>query len=343
MPQQSIFCLPWAVVSLPRIADQLWRSLTLCMYTGVLLVLMLPHFATAQASSTKPGAPPPQPAPTGQAQTPLVYKARKWKGTAPSELVQVSKNVFAFRFGQQSNIFIVTSEGVIATDPLNPRAAEELARMIQTVTDQPVKYVVYSHNHWNRVLGGRHFKRAGAQFISQKKCLPFFEAYPHPDLIPPDITFEKNYALQLGERTVELHYLGVNHGTCMVVMRLPAEQLLFVVDLVVPKQLPFRTMPDVDVREWVRSLRDLEKDLTFTRILPGGGRYFVAPASAVVEQREYLENLMEAVSDLMSHGTREPEALRQAVKLPDYKHWLMYHEWLPLNVERVWALYELGW
>ena len=343
MPQQSMFYPPLVVAGLPRVVNHLGRGLTLCVCTYALLLLMLPPFAAAQTVPTQPGGPPPQQASPAQAPAPSSDAALKWQGTAASELVQVSNKVFAFRFGQQSNIFIVTDEGVIATDPLNPRAAEELAKAIQTVTDQPVKYIIYSHNHWNRVLGGRHFKRAGAQFISQKKCLPFFEAHPHPDLIPPDITFEKTYELQLGERTVELHYLGANHGRCMLVMRLPVEQLLFVVDLVVPKQLPYRTMPDVDVREWVRSLRDLENNLTFNRILPGEGRYFVAPASAVREQREYLENLMEAVNDLMSHGTREPEALLRAVKLPDYQHWLMYHEWLPLNVERVWALYALGW
>lgn len=342
MPLQSFCCSPLVLAGLPYVANQLWRALTLCVCTCALVLFLLPQLAAAQASPTQPASPPPLQVPPAQAHVPPLDEALKWQGNETFELVQVSTNVFAFRFGKQSNIFIVTNAGVIATDPLNPRAAEELAKAIHQVTDQPVKYVIYSHNHWNRVLGGRPFKRAGAQFISQKKCLPFFEAHPHPDLIPPDITFDTTYELKLGERTVELHYLGANHGACMVVLRLPAEQLLFVVDLVVPKQLPYRMMPDVDVREWVRSLRDLEKNLTFNRILPGAGRYFVAPAAAVREQREYLENLMEAVNDVMSQGTREPEALRQAVKLPDYQHWLMYHEWLPLNVERIWALYELG-
>jgi glyoxylase-like metal-dependent hydrolase (beta-lactamase superfamily II) len=309
----------------------------------LLVLLSLLQAAAAQTSSTQTENATPQQTPPPDAQPSPSDGTLRWQSTEPTELVQINNKVFAFRFGQQSNIFIVTNDGVIATDPLNPRAAEALAKAIHTVTDHPVKYVIYSHNHWNRTLGGRPFKRAGAQFISQENCLPFFEAHPHPDLILPDITFAKTYELTLGERTVELHYLGANHGTCMVVMRLPTEQLLFVVDLVVPKQLPYRTMPDVDVRAWVRSLRDLETNLTFDRLLPGEGRYYVAPATAVREQREYLENLMEAVSDMMSHGTREPKALSQAIKLPDYQHWLMYHEWLPLNVERIWALYELGW
>ena len=70
--------------------------------------------------------------------------------------------VISFRFFFHRNIFIVTDDGVIATDPLNPKAAGILMREIKKIPDKPVKYLVYSHNHWDHVLGGKIFQQAGA-------------------------------------------------------------------------------------------------------------------------------------------------------------------------------------
>ena len=41
--------------------------------------------------------------------------------------------------------------------------------------------------------------------------------------------------------------------------------------------------------------------------------------------------------------THDPEKLKQTVKLPKYEDWVGYQAYLPLNIERVWVHYELGW
>ena len=52
---------------------------------------------------------------------------------------------------------------------------------------------------------------------------------------------------------------------------------------------------------------------------------------------------MAAVKKAMESGVRGPDALKKAIQLPKYKEWQHYDEWLPMNVERIWAYYHMGW
>lgn len=61
-----------------------------------------------------------------------------------------------------------------------------------------------------------------------------------------------------------------------------------------------------------------------------------------MEQRVYLETLMAAVKTAMDSGMHSPDKLRETVKLPEYEHWRSYEEWLPMNIERIWAYYHMG-
>ena len=88
---------------------------------------------------------------------------------SPTETENLGNGLYTFRWGPYRNIFLVTDEGVVASDPMNAEAASLYREAIRAVTDQPVKYVVYSHSHWDHVSGGAIFKQEGATFISQEK------------------------------------------------------------------------------------------------------------------------------------------------------------------------------
>ncbi len=215
-------------------------------------------------------------------------------GMKPFETTKVADGVYTFRYLFHRNMFIVTDEGVIVTDPMSPLAAKTLRAEIAKVTDQPVEYVVYSHEHWDHISGGQIFQDEGARFISHARCIDEFKRNPSKIVVIPEGTYKKRFDIELGGRTLELRYFGRNHGECLTVMRLPKEKIAFVVDIVTPKWLPYRNMPDTYPRDWVRTLREMERTLDVTRIIPGHGPP-TAPASAIREQREYLENLMAAV------------------------------------------------
>lgn len=257
----------------------------------------------------------------------------------------IGNNIYVFRWWVYRNIFIVTDDGVIVTDPMNPKAAQLLSTEIGKITDKPVKYVVYSHNHHDHISGGKLFKEQGATFVGHENVLRELGDHPNAVTPLPDITFKDSYDLELGDRTLELRYFGPNHGNSLIVMRIPEEKILFVVDIVTPRRVAFRSMPDFWPDEWVRSLAEIE-EMDFDYVISGHGpetQPAIDPASVVAEQRIYLEDLMAAVKNAMEAGTHSPDALRQQIKLPKYQEWRSYDQWLPMNIERIWAYYHMGW
>ncbi|MCW8917194.1 MAG: MBL fold metallo-hydrolase [Gammaproteobacteria bacterium] len=257
----------------------------------------------------------------------------------------IGNGLYVFRWWVYRNIFLVTDEGVIVTDPLNPKAAELLQTEIRKITDKPVKYVVYSHNHHDHISGGNIFKDEGAKFIAHQNVLKELGDHPSPVIPLPDITFEDSYTVKLGDRELELKYFGPNHGDSMAVMRLPKENALFIVDIVTPRRVAFRTMPDFWPDEWIRSLKEIEQ-LDFDYVISAHGpanEPAMEPASVVAEQRIYLEDLIAAVKVEWDKGVHSPDKLRQTVKLPKYKEWRAYDAWLPMNIERIWAYYHMAW
>ena len=97
--------------------------------------------------------------------------------------VEGTDNVYIFRYGNSQAMFIVTSAGVIATDPIGygrPQAVTTYVDEIKKVTNQPIRYVIYSHNHFDHIAGGKPFKDAGATFIAHKRAKERLEQVKDP-------------------------------------------------------------------------------------------------------------------------------------------------------------------
>ena len=80
---------------------------------------------------------------TGTANTQEIYKREppymSIFGLRGVDTLEVEPGLYTYRHGGFRNIFMVTSDGVIATDPINPTAAAAMREEIAKVTDQPVK------------------------------------------------------------------------------------------------------------------------------------------------------------------------------------------------------------
>ena len=55
------------------------------------------------------------------------------------------------------------------------------------------------------------------------------------------------------EITVEMHYLGINHGQGMTVFLIPDQKVAYIADLVTPNRVLFSIVPDFNIPEWERS------------------------------------------------------------------------------------------
>ena len=87
--------------------------------------------------------------------------------------VEGTDNVYIFRNGNHQSMFIVTKAGVIATDPIaygRPTGGQTYVDEIKKVTNQPIKYLIYSHHHYDHIAGGKAFKDAGATIVAHKRA-----------------------------------------------------------------------------------------------------------------------------------------------------------------------------
>ena len=87
--------------------------------------------------------------------------------------VDGTDNVYIFRYGNHQSMFVVTAAGVIATDPIGygrPQAVVTYVDEIKKVSGQPIKYLIYSHHHFDHIAGGKPFKDAGATIVAHKRA-----------------------------------------------------------------------------------------------------------------------------------------------------------------------------
>lgn len=258
------------------------------------------------------------------------------------DTTELAPGVYTFGAFSARSLFVVTDDGVITTDPVSPKNAVDMHAAIAEVTDQPVKYVVYSHQHWDHVLGGQIFKDEGATFISHEKCVPHFLRHPNDDLVMPDRTISSDSEITLGDKTLKLMYFGHNHGDCMLVMQVEGTDVLYINDLVTPYSVGLGFMPDYDPGEWVRTLNELEAMEGWTRFTGGHG-IPEAPVSAMAQRRRYMEALMQAVQDGIADGKRLEE-LYDAIELPqEFREMRGYDTHIRRAAERIYHFYTMGW
>jgi glyoxylase-like metal-dependent hydrolase (beta-lactamase superfamily II) len=273
---------------------------------------------------------------TASAQAPAPAPAAS---AAPYATTKVADNVYVFRAGAYQSMFVVTPEGVIATDPnsyVNPQASTVYLQEIRKVTQAPIKYVIYSHHHYDHAAGGKPYKDAGAIFVAHRNAHRRLAALQAPDVVVPDMIVEDGGStILLGGTRLDLLYLGPNHSDNMLVMLLPKERILFAVDWLPIQSLLFRDMPDTYIPEWFAGL-DKVLAMEWDRMIPGhpgpGGR--LGTKDDVRADKEYLVDVSNAAKQLAAEKKCLNDDAMRAVKLPKYERWDGYGPYLLGNVER---------
>ena len=249
-----------------------------------------------------------------------------------SSLTEVSDGIYSYGNGFIYSGIVVTDDGVAVIDPMNTPHADGMLQAIQGITDQPVVYVIYSHNHWDHIGGGQVFKDAGATIMSHVDARDWLLDHPNPDVVVPDEVWEDDiHILELGDKTIELHFFGENHGKGMVVARFAEDNTIFTADLVVPNRVGFGNLPDFMPMEWERTLVEIQ-ELEYDTVMFTHGASFGSP-SAVVDQLQYLQDLRGAIFAEFEKGTDFLE-IPNVIELPQYADWEGYDDWLHLNAWR---------
>jgi glyoxylase-like metal-dependent hydrolase (beta-lactamase superfamily II) len=242
------------------------------------------------------------------------------------EISRIAGEVYRFRNANHYSVFAVTPAGVIATDPINADAARWLKAEITRRFNQPVRYLVYSHDHADHIAGGEVFADA-ASVVAHENARTTIVGERRPTAVP-QITFSDRMVLELGGTVLELAYVGKNHSDNSIVMRFPRERVLFAVDFIPVNTYAFRDFPDAYMPDWIESLRRVEA-MDFDVLAPGHGP--LGNKGHVTMFREYLQELRAEVLRYAREG-KSVDEMKTLITLPRYGAWGP-KEWFPLNIE----------
>ena len=296
------------------------------------------RFATAfvacliAAAAVPAAAQAPQPVPP-----PPLFSTTKVDGT---------DGVYIFRYQGHQAMFVVTPDGVIATDPIGERrpAAAAYIGEIRKITQAPIKYVVYSHSHFDHIAGGKPFKDLGATFIAHRNTKRLLEARKNADIVMPDLVVDDTGGkIELGGTTLELLYLGKNHGDNSLVMRLPKEKIIFVVDFLPLSGTQFRVMADTYVPEQEESMRKILA-MDWDRMIaghPGAGGRQIGTKEDVKTDLDYVVDLSAAVKEAVDAGKSYDQAIKD-IRLPKWEKLPGFTQNLPGNIERYYDYWNRG-
>ena len=259
---------------------------------------------------------------------------------------------FLFDFESSNSVFLVTDEGILVIDTRqHPRDGQDLLDKIRKVTDKPVKWVINSHFHGDHNYGNPVFKAAGATIIAQNDTARLMQQVADKEfarrqqffklrgydpkevkLVLPDITFDHEATIRLGDRQVQLLYLGPGQNPGDTFVLFPHLRVLFT-----PGAFGQRSMPNMaftpSVDGWIKLL-DKIASLDVDKILPAHGD--VADKNAVVELSSMLADQYATVKDAVAKNMPLSTALT-ALTFDKYKDWRNYNR----RDQEIKSLYEL--
>ncbi len=226
------------------------------------------------------------------------------------------------------------SDGALVIDPgILPREIGAIAWYVEN-SEKPVRYVVYTHHHWDHILGGQAF--LAAQRLAHR-CFPdamqasrpldairrfddeyYVQREPAFEFQPPHALIDDGWTGSLGDVDFSLMHLP-GHAVDMLGVLVPAEKTLFAADMLSDVELP---MIEGDGRDYLNSLHKIDALVTSGQVetlVPGHGH--VTNDAGVIRARiaediAYIDRLRLVIGGKMEEGE---EAAFEACRSMHYR------------------------
>jgi glyoxylase-like metal-dependent hydrolase (beta-lactamase superfamily II) len=122
-------------------------------------------------------------APEAFGQARALYQQTQYKG---QEIGKLTGDVYYARMDDYVSAFIVTNEGIALVEPIGTEMATWLKAELAKRFNVPVKYVIYSHSHWDHASGGAVYADT-ARFIGHANLLKNIAMPPATTPLPENV------------------------------------------------------------------------------------------------------------------------------------------------------------
>ncbi len=164
--------------------------------------------------------------------------AQTLKPAQPVNIERVKGDLYMIS-GEGGNVAVyVTGAGVILVDDMFYRNADDIVAKVATVTDQPIVYVLNTHQHDDHAGGNAKLLEI-ANVVAQENVRinlsdikqPYYEDTPGTPIGLPNITFTDELTLHLGGKEVRARYFGRGHTNGDAIIYFPEERVIHTGDL----------------------------------------------------------------------------------------------------------------
>jgi cyclase len=209
--------------------------------------------------------------------------------------------------GDGGNVAVyVTGEGVILIDDKFERDYTDIMAKVKSVTSQPVKYVLNTHQHGDHT-GSNEKLLPTAEIIAHKNARANMVAGKMPGV--PRVSFTDETEVFLGGKEVRARYFGRGHTNGDAVIYFPAARLVHTGDLftVGTSTAPITMTPLIDYSangslvDWTKTLDGiLNSGWDFDTVIPGHGP--VSTRADLVTYRQNFGTMQSRVMTLVRGG-----------------------------------------
>jgi len=216
--------------------------------------------------------------------------------------------------GAGGNIgLVVTEDGAFLIDDQFAPLTEKIIAAVESVTDQPVKFVLNTHFHGDHTGGNENLAEAGSLIVahdnvrrrlSTEQVSEFFgrTTPPAPEAALPVLTFNDTATFHLGGQGLHAFHVPRAHTDGDAVLHLPDANVIHAGDVVFYGLYPFI---DVDSGGSLAGMIDAVDRIAAkadenTQIIPGHGP--LIDRAQLMEYRDMLATVHERLSERIAAG-----------------------------------------
>jgi glyoxylase-like metal-dependent hydrolase (beta-lactamase superfamily II) len=265
-------------------------------------------------------------APEAGAQPRSSYQQTQYKG---QEIGKLTGDIYYARMDDYVSAFMVTNEGIVLVEPIGTEMATWLKAELAKRFSVPVRYVIYSHSHWDHASGGTIYADT-ARFIGHVNLMKNITNAPPNTRMPerfrpPDITYTDRLELHVGGKRVDVISRPIAHADDNTLVRfVDGTNVLFASDWITVHRIPFGQITDAETL-MVKGVEAMD----FEYFLCSHGA--LGKKADVTANIRYREELKAAVEKAIAAGQTLEQA-QKSVTMDAYKDWEFYDAQRPQNV-----------